>query len=71
MYIYILKMIKILLMFTNNKIQTAYQLYREKHQSVLNHKTGFSGKIYKPEQRRGIHSLGEYTGVERSGGEYT
>ena len=27
---------------------------------------------YKPEQRGGgEHSLGEYTGVERSGGEYT
>ena len=24
---------------------------------------------YKPEQRRGEHSSGEYTGVERSGGE--
>ena len=26
---------------------------------------------YKPEQRRGGTFLGEYTGVERSGGEYT
>ena len=26
--------------------------------------------VYKPEQRRGEYSLGEYTGVERSGGNF-